>query len=365
MSENDNNIFFQNPDTSESIQINIDNKKILIRDVAQILIDKYKLKSPPFFFTIFKENPTENQYLEEDDNLLEISQKKLDPEVPIWWRSSEIDLKILYELRTDRFTKSGYKMDIIGRNTIMLAGIGLLGSEISLHCATIGFKNLMILDYGSVDWYNIYRQPLYDKKNVFKRKVNVGKQKLEAMGGIQVKNLDIEIPNFNSLINEKEKILDIINHIEQYIKKSDVIITSLDTFSARMIIQILALTHNKVLINTAAGLIGGIIQIIRPDQDPCIGCGTFFERSQETGACTLASFGTPKIIAGLCIDILLDIIEKRNLQFNYLKLFPNYKIETKTFHRSDDCPFCGKNGIVSDYKSKNKNKLINWLFDAL
>ncbi|MHA1270161.1 MAG: ThiF family adenylyltransferase [Candidatus Helarchaeota archaeon] len=360
-----NKVLFQNADTSESLEIELKDTKYRIRDIAHILIKKNKLKSPPFFFTIFKENPTETQYLEEDDELIEIVKKKLDQSVPIWWQTSDLDLNILYNFRVDRFIKAGYKLDIIREKSIMVVGLGLLGSEIALHCATIGFKTMTILDYGSVDWYNIYRQPLYNKDDVFKKKTDVGKIKLESMGGIEVKELSLEIPNFNSIVTDKKKIIANINLIETAIKENDIIITALDTFSARMVIQILALIHNKILINTAAGLIGGIIQIVRPFQDPCIGCGTFYDKGQETGACTLASFGTPKIIAGLCIDIILDIIEERYLNFNYLKYYPNYKIESKTFYSAENCPFCGKEGVVKQFDGKNKLKLLDWLFNEL
>ncbi|MHA1830596.1 MAG: ThiF family adenylyltransferase [Candidatus Helarchaeota archaeon] len=356
-------VLFQNPDTLDSIEIKIENKNYYIRDIAEQIIDKFNLKSPPIFFTIFKDKPTENQYLEENDKLIDVLEKRLDEKIPIWWRSSDLNEDIMYNLRVNRFIKSGYKIDIIKNKNIMIVGIGLLGSEIALHCATIGIKNITVIDYGSVDWYNIYRQPLYTKNDVFKRKVDVAKNKLESIGGINVNSIYIEIPNFNSLNIEKDVVLKNINILEKAVEKNDIIITSLDTFSARMIIQILALVHNKILINTAAGLIGGIIQIIRPFQDPCIGCGTFYDRNQETGACTLASFGTPKIIAGLCIDVLLDLIENRKIEFNYLKFLPNYTIETKTFFKADNCQFCGENGIASVYNKNYKKELLNWLFN--
>lgn len=358
-----NEVLFQNPDTSDSITID-KNQILLIRDVANIIINKFNLKSPPIFFTIFKNNPTETQFLEEDDRLDEIIKNKLGNEVPIWWRTIDLDPETLYKLRIDRFIKSGYNLDLIKSKKIMIVGVGLLGTEIALHCATIGFKEITLLDYGNVDWFNIYRQPLFDKKDVFKKKVEVGKCKLEEMGGIKVNAINIEIPNFNSILTEKDKILSNIDKLENLISTQDFIITALDTFSARMVIQILSLAHNKVLINTAAGLIGGIVQIVRPNIDPCIGCGTFYDKNQEIGACTLASFGIPKVISGICIDILLDLAENRSLNFNYLKYNPNYSLETKTFIRSTDCPFCGNNGIIFEYKNGNRTKIIEWLIES-
>jgi len=362
LSSNNKKIIFQNPDTLDTFEISVSDN-ILLRDVANQIIKKFHLKSPPIFFTLFKDNPTQNTFLDEDISLNEIYIKRLDNTIPVWWRTPDLDDNIIYELRTDRFKKSGYKLDLISKKRILIAGIGLIGSEIALNCATIGFKKLILIDYGSVDWYNIYRQPLYNKNDVFKKKSEIAKLKLESFGNIDVESLSIEIPNFQSLNSDRETIINNLEILENIVKKSDVIITSLDTFSARMILQIFSLIHQKLFINTAAGLIGGVIQIVRPNTDPCIGCGTFYDRDQEIVACTLASFGTPKIIAGLCIDILLDLIESRTVNFNYLKFNPNYTLEKKKFYKTDDCFFCGNNGLYLKYKNNNKKALIDWLFN--
>jgi hypothetical protein len=130
-------------------------------------------------------------------------------------------------------------------------------------------------------------------------------------------------------------------------------------------IQTLAYAHEKTLINTAAGLIGGVVQLIRPNIDPCLACGTFFERTQDIGACTLATFGTPKIIAGLAIDLLLDVIEQRTIDFNHLKFSPNYELEKGLFEKGSSCLFCdAEGGIISEYKTGNRATLIEWLVQS-
>ena len=129
-----------------------------------------------------------------------------------------------------------------------------------------------------------------------------------------------------------------------------------------MVIQTLALANDKILINTAAGLIGGIVQLVRPNIDPCLACGVFFERNQDIGACTLATFGTPKIIAGLAIDLLLDVIENRIITFNHLKFTPNYELEQGLFEKGSTCNFCDEDkGIISAYKMGKNQPLLDWL----
>lgn len=356
-------ITLQNPDTGETEKIA--NSSLSINEVSKIIMQKYNYQKPPIFFTIYKEDPFNDVYLEEDEILMDIQEKKLDEITPIWWRSSEIREDLIYRLRTDRIIRAGYNIEKIQKIKVFIAGIGLLGSEIALDCATFGIKNLSLLDYGMVDWFNIYRQSLYERKDVFQPKVDVAKSRLESMGDVNIISLKTEIPSFLSLVDDKEEIKRNLIKLEEEIKKCDIIITALDTFSARIIIQTLALANNKILINTAAGMVGGIIQIVR-EKDPCLGCGAYFERNQDTGACTLATFGTQKIISGFIIEIIADIIQNKKLEFNYLKYLPYKKeIETNTFSRGNNCFFCNTNdGLIKSYRDGKIEKLIKWLVET-
>ncbi|MHA1132480.1 MAG: ThiF family adenylyltransferase, partial [Candidatus Helarchaeota archaeon] len=250
-------ILFQNVDTGENLEIKVMGTVSRIRDVAIQIMQQYHIQTPPIFFTLYKEQPTKETFLEEDDMLKTIVEKKLDEKTPIWFRLSELHPDIIYKLRTERFKMSGYKVSDIRNKSVLIAGIGLIGAEFAMHCATIGIKKLFVLDYGSVDWYNIYRQTLYSKNNVFQPKVDVARANLEKYGGLEVIPIHIEIPSFISTYTTSEDIEEVLNRLENYIRQTDYVITALDTFSARMTIQTLAYAQNKTLINTAAGLVGG------------------------------------------------------------------------------------------------------------
>lgn len=358
-------VLFQNADTGDSFEVENGKEDLRIRDIAVKIMEKYQITKPPILFTILKENPTNETILEEDDMLTTIIEKKLDEKTPIWFRSSELHPDMIYKLRTERFQMSGYKISEINQKSVLIAGIGLVGAPLAAHCATIGIKKIYVLDYGSVDWYNIYRQTLYFKKDVFQPKVEIARENLEELGGLEVVPIRVEIPSFISSYKDSKTTEAALTEIESYVKEVDYVITALDTFSARMIIQTLALANDKTLINTAAGLIGGVVQLVRPKTDPCLACGVYFERTQDIGACTLATFGTPKVVAGLAIDLLLDVIEDRVVEFNHLRFTPNYELEKALFEKGTSCIFCdAPNGILHSYKDGNKNPLIEWLMKA-
>ncbi|MFX1295718.1 MAG: ThiF family adenylyltransferase [Promethearchaeota archaeon] len=357
-------VFFQNADTGDNFEFDPSKTNLRIRDIAKKVMNKYQFKSPPIFFTILKENPTKETFLEEDDYLNLIIEKKLDEKTPIWFRSSELHPDMIYKLRTERFEMSGYNISEIKNKSVLIAGIGLIGADLAMHCATVGIKKIFVLDYGSVDWYNIYRQTLYYKKDVFQTKVEVARKNLEMFGGLKVIPIRVEIPSFISTYNTSKTTESALDKLEFYIKQADYVITALDTFSARMIIQTLTLANDKILINTAAGLIGGIVQLVRPTLDPCLACGVYFKRTQDIGACTLATFGTPKVVAGLAIDLLLDVIENREIIFNHLKYSPNYELQKGLFEKGSSCIFCdAQTGIIYTYKMGKKQHLIEWLLN--
>lgn len=358
-------LLFQNADTGENLEVDTFDDTTRIRDIAAKLKKEYQITKPPIFFTLLKDNPTKETILEEDELLNNIIEKKLDQKTPIWFRSSQLHPDTVYKLRTERFSMSGYKIPDISQKSVFIAGVGLLGAPLATYCATIGIKKLYVLDYGSVDWYNIYRQPLYYKKDVFQPKVEVARENLEELGGLEVVPIRVEIPSFISSYKNSEDIKSVLKEIDTNIQEADYVITALDTFSARMVIQTLALANEKPLINTAAGLIGGVVQLVRPNIDPCLACGVYFDRTQDIGACTLATFGTPKVIAGLAIDLLLDVIEDRIIDFNHLKFSPNYTLEKGLFEKGSSCPFCDSpDGIISAYKNNDLDPLLEWLFKS-
>lgn len=357
-------LLVQNSDTGESDRFPDDKVLEYVHQLGSFIMTKYQLKKPPILFTIYKNDPENNRYLEEDDQLKEVINAKLDEKTPIWWQSSELNPELIYQMRIDRYKRTGYDMTSLSQKKIFIAGIGLLGSELALDCAVFGIQNLTLLDYGNVDWFNIYRQPIYSKDNVFKTKVEAAQERLEDLGGMTIKPLNIIIPSLLSLQENRAETKNLISQLDQEISKADVVITALDTFSARMVIQTIAIAKEKLLINTAAGLVGGTIQIVMGLKvDPCLACGIYHDREQDGGACTLASFGTPKIIAGFTMDTLIDLLSKKQVPFNYIKYDHISKdISKDHFEKATDCEFCGKNGIIPLYKRGDKSALIEWLY---
>ena len=121
------------------------------------------------------------------------------------------------------FGQDGQKK--LSNSSILIIGVGGLGSAASLYLTVSGIRKLTLVDFDSVDESNLSRQILFQKEDIGMNKAIVAKRKLEAF------NQDI-------LINAIEKRLD-EDELREFINDSNLVIDATDNLESRlMIIQI-------------------------------------------------------------------------------------------------------------------------------
>ena len=81
----------------------------------------------------------------------------------LYFESHEISESELFRFRTERIKHMGLDVEKMNKWKIVLGGGGILGNEIAYNLAVLGIGNITIIDYGTVDWYNVYRQHLFTK----------------------------------------------------------------------------------------------------------------------------------------------------------------------------------------------------------
>ena len=85
----------------------------------------------------------------------------------------------------------------IKNSSVLIVGVGGLGSPISLYLAAAGVGRIGIIDNDIVSLSNLQRQILYSENDLGKAKVEIAKQKLLAL------NSDIIVDCYNTrLTNE-------------------------------------------------------------------------------------------------------------------------------------------------------------------
>lgn len=372
----DNIVEFQDIYAKKYITIDIPGESSVC-DTAKILQEKLCLKSLPILYAILKNDAVE--YLKERTNIegdntvilpddITISyiiENMFDKDLPIYFRS-EIPEDELFKLRTLRFHQAGYDIDILKNSKIVVAGAGLLGSDIAINLATIGVCNITLIDSGNVDWFNIYRQQLYSKKDTYKKKVNAAKENLEDIIGVKVIPVDIEIPSWTTKKDLEQTKNDIIL-LDKIIKDADIVIGVLDKFSPRALLQFLCLVRKKPFIVAAVEGNSGYVRIFDENaQDGCYCCGwpdPRIEKWPDGGSCTLSSIENSRIITSLTTKFIVDKLQDKIIQKNYISYNQKtMKIDMIDRTKSDKCFLCGNSGAYRSIKEDMSNVIINYLF---
>ncbi len=111
-------------------------------------------------------------------------------------------------------------MERIKSSSVLVAGVGGLGSTVSTLLVRLGFGEIHMVDSGIVDEPDLNRQILYDRSDLGREKVLVAKEKLSRI-------------NPNALI---------VPHLERIdesfdLPRVDVVVDCLDNFKSRFILE--------------------------------------------------------------------------------------------------------------------------------
>ena len=63
----------------------------------------------------------------------------------------------------------------ISSTKVLIVGMGGLGCPVALYLSNLGIKNIGMVDYDKVDFSNLNRQILFNKKDIGKYKINQAK----------------------------------------------------------------------------------------------------------------------------------------------------------------------------------------------
>ncbi len=156
------------------------------------------------------------------------------------------------------FGKDGQER--LSNSSILIIGVGGLGSAASLYLTVSGVKKLTLVDFDSVDESNLSRQVLFQKEDIGMNKAIVAKRKLKTF------NEDILIDAIEKRLSEDE--------IREFIKDCDLVIDATDNLESRLMINQITYEQRKPLcIGAAIRYEGHLITILNKDKDEsCLNC---------------------------------------------------------------------------------------------
>ena len=181
-------------------------------------------------------------------------------------KSMQISKYVLYKDGDTIFNRTGdMEYQRLDNKTVMIVGIGSIGSQLAIQLAKSGIKNFILIDYQKLEIENIIKHEL-TLKDIHRYKTKALRDKL-----LQI-NPHISCITYETHIENQE----FINNLgKEYIRKSNVIISTIDDDNASYILDGLCLEMNKVVIyvNAFYKAKAGVIAISNKEM-ACLDCLT-------------------------------------------------------------------------------------------
>lgn len=184
--------------------------------------------------------------------------------------------------------------------TVLVVGLGGLGSAVTMYLAGSGIGHLVLNDFDQVDLSNLQRQIVHTSQSVGVSKVDSAMQTLTAL------NPEIMVTGIDRKMSDTE--------LYDLVELADVVVDATDNFDIRFALNEASVATRTPLVSGAAIRMDGQFAVYRPDIDgsPCFRClyapeDEPVERCSETGVLgsvcgtigSLQATEVIKIIAGV------------------------------------------------------------------
>lgn len=144
-------------------------------------------------------------------------------------------------------------------STVLIMGMGGLGSPVAMYLAASGVGHLVIADYDHVEISNLQRQIIHTEASIGESKVASAKQALQAL------NSDIKITTIEEKLTKES--------LAQRLKNIDCVVDGTDNFSARFGINTVCVQSKTPLVSGAAIRFEGQVSVFRnTENSPCYQC---------------------------------------------------------------------------------------------
>ncbi|MYD77409.1 MAG: molybdopterin-synthase adenylyltransferase MoeB [Gammaproteobacteria bacterium] len=218
-------------------------------------------------------------------------------------------------------------------STVLIVGLGGLGSPVAMYLASSGVGHLVLNDFDEVDLSNLQRQIVHTTASVGTPKVETSIETLRTL------NPQITLTGLKSKHNREE--------IFEQVSRADVVVDATDNFDIRFAVNEACVNTQTALVSGAAIRMEGHLIVYRADLDDsaCFRClyspeDEPQERCSETGV--LGSLcGT---IGSLQATEVLKIIANFGpATYGRLVLFDAARTEWQEvrIHKDPSCPVCG------------------------
>lgn len=219
------------------------------------------------------------------------------------------------------------------KSTVMLIGLGGLGSPVSMYLAASGVGHLMLVDFDTVELSNLQRQIIHTTDDLDRPKVASAKDRLLAL------NPECNITLLNQQLDEEA--------LRHYTKQADVVVDCSDNFATRFAVNRACFQNKTPLVSGAAIRFEGQISVFnfKDKASPCYRC---LYNDEEMAAETCSQTGVIAPLLGVigsvqALETIKLITAAGNTLMGKLLLFDALSAEwhNMQFKKDPHCPVCG------------------------
>jgi adenylyltransferase/sulfurtransferase len=220
----------------------------------------------------------------------------------------------------------------LSQASILLVGLGGLGSPAALYLAAAGVGRLMLNDFDKVDASNLQRQILYGDADVGKDKTEV------AAAAIQTLNPDCRVERLEGRLDAAA--------LTGALARSDLVLDGSDNFGTRFAVNSACVAAKKPLVSGAALRYEGQLAVfdVRDAASPCYAClyeegGEELENCRQNGVLAPLTGVIGSLMAVEAVKLLAGVgrpLTGRLLRIDAL----SGETRTTTIKRDPACPIC-------------------------
>jgi adenylyltransferase/sulfurtransferase len=157
-------------------------------------------------------------------------------------------------------------------STMLLIGVGGLGSPSAMYLAAAGVGHLIIADFDKVELSNLQRQVIHHTDDIGEFKVDSAKAKMLSI------NPDVKITTVKDLSE---------NNLNAWVEKSDIVLDGTDNFDTRFKINKACVEQKTPLVSAAVIRFEGQLSVFKGYEvdNPCYQC-LYSEEGNSDENCT-------------------------------------------------------------------------------
>ncbi len=220
----------------------------------------------------------------------------------------------------------------VSQATVLIVGVGGLGSPVALYLAAAGVGHLVLVDHDQVEITNLQRQIMYTTDDVENTKVKVAAAHLQKL-------------------NPEVRITPLAEHLEgdamrMQVAQADIVVDASDNFPTRFALNAACVRYSKPLISGAAIRMEAQISVFMNNQEnsPCYRC-LYKDEAGPADACSQSGVLGPLvgIIGSMQALETLKILSGIGTSLSgRLLLLDAQHLEWRTLHlrRDPECPVC-------------------------